>query len=242
MKRLFIDCETGGTDPARHALLTVAAIVEIDGEEKEAIQLKMRPDDGCAVEAKALEVNGLTAEQIAGWPQPGAERRRFLNMLTKYVDPYNARDKFHLVAYNGTFDDNFLRAWFRRHGDKYYGSWFYWPPIDVAVLVADAVADQRDAFKDFKQVTVAETIGIPVDESQAHDALYDVRLCREIYRRVSVQVEQRCRVCGCTEDAACINQQTGEPCYWIEWDLCSACTLATEVATGPDSHNDKGVQ
>ncbi len=35
---------------------------------------------------------------------------------------------------------------------------------------------------------------------------------------------QRCRVCGCTEDDChqCI-EKTGEPCYWIDDDLCSAC-------------------
>lgn len=30
-----------------------------------------------------------------------------------------------------------------------------------------------------------------------------------------------CRVCGCTQDRACITQ--AGPCHWVEWDLCSAC-------------------
>lgn len=35
---------------------------------------------------------------------------------------------------------------------------------------------------------------------------------------------RRCRVCGCTDDdcSQCI-ERTGEPCSWVEWDLCSAC-------------------
>ncbi len=35
---------------------------------------------------------------------------------------------------------------------------------------------------------------------------------------------QSCRVCGCT-DANCSGciEKTGEPCHWIEKDLCSAC-------------------
>ncbi len=42
---------------------------------------------------------------------------------------------------------------------------------------------------------------------------------------------QRCRVCGCTDDDChqCI-EKTGEPCYWVEEDLCSAC--AAEVREG----------
>ncbi len=34
---------------------------------------------------------------------------------------------------------------------------------------------------------------------------------------------QECRVCGCTEDNACVNEETGETCYWVEDDLCSEC-------------------
>jgi len=31
--------------------------------------------------------------------------------------------------------------------------------------------------------------------------------------------EQKCRVCGCTQNRACPGG-----CYWVEPDLCSACT------------------
>lgn len=33
-----------------------------------------------------------------------------------------------------------------------------------------------------------------------------------------------CRVCGCTDNdcSGCI-ERTGEPCSWVEEDLCSAC-------------------
>jgi hypothetical protein len=33
-----------------------------------------------------------------------------------------------------------------------------------------------------------------------------------------------CRVCGCTdEDCRQCIRKTGEPCHWVEPDLCSAC-------------------
>lgn len=35
---------------------------------------------------------------------------------------------------------------------------------------------------------------------------------------------RRCRVCKCTEaDCRVCIERTGEPCHWVEWDLCSAC-------------------
>lgn len=36
-----------------------------------------------------------------------------------------------------------------------------------------------------------------------------------------------CRVCGCTDDRACITALG--PCHWIGADLCSACPTPTDV-------------
>lgn len=43
---------------------------------------------------------------------------------------------------------------------------------------------------------------------------------------------QTCRICGCTDDdcSQCI-EKTGDACYWIEDDLCSACTGELEIQT-----------
>lgn len=39
----------------------------------------------------------------------------------------------------------------------------------------------------------------------------------------------KCRVCGCTQEncSQCI-EKTGEPCHWVEDDLCSACANGVE--------------
>ena len=45
---------------------------------------------------------------------------------------------------------------------------------------------------------------------------------------------RKCRVCGCTdEDCSQCVEKTGEPCYWVEDDLCSAC-----VNESPDDDPD----
>ena len=44
-----------------------------------------------------------------------------------------------------------------------------------------------------------------------------------------------CEGCGCTDGDACLDPETGEPCYWIEsfdGDLCSVCFVA--LATGDE--------
>jgi hypothetical protein len=38
---------------------------------------------------------------------------------------------------------------------------------------------------------------------------------------------QRCRVCGCTQDRACVGEDG--PCWWAESDLCSACATPAQI-------------
>lgn len=39
-------------------------------------------------------------------------------------------------------------------------------------------------------------------------------------------IVRSCRICGCYEEdcSQCI-RKTGEPCHWVEKDLCSACQI-----------------
>ena len=42
-------------------------------------------------------------------------------------------------------------------------------------------------------------------------------------RRIGVS-ERACHVCGCTERNACEDPLSfGDPCHWVEPDLCSVC-------------------
>lgn len=53
---------------------------------------------------------------------------------------------------------------------------------------------------------------------------------------------QTCRVCGCTDEKACVDKNTGETCTWVEEDLCSRCLgPPVEVGTEPEEPaQDKG--
>ena len=90
-----------------------------------------------------------------------------------------------LVADLRSFDNQFLRAWFLQNGDKYFGSYFWSNSIDVMVLATPYLASQRSQMENFKQGTVAKALGIEIDESRLHDALYDIQVCKSIYDIVS---------------------------------------------------------
>jgi hypothetical protein len=53
--------------------------------------------------------------------------------------------------------------------------------------------------------------------------------CRGQLLRYKLAAFPACRVCGCTdEDCSGCVRRTGEPCSWVEADLCSACVPALD--------------
>ena len=66
-------------------------------------------------------------------------------------------------------------------------------------------------------------------EEDAEAANTDLRHQVYMYMQADLETklsQRRCRICGCTDDdcSQCI-ERTGEPCHWVEEDLCSACEI-----------------
>jgi DNA polymerase-3 subunit epsilon len=180
MKLCFIDCETGGVDPCKHALLQVSGIIRIEDMHDE-FTLRIKPFREDVVEKEALEVNHLNPEEGLG---PREAHIELLKILSKYVDKYNKQDKFFFLAYNAPFDSQFLREFFRKCSDKYYGSWFWTPAIDVMTLAGNKLMEKRPFLPNFKLATIAKALGIEFDLEKAHNASYDISKTAEIYDKV----------------------------------------------------------
>lgn len=55
----------------------------------------------------------------------------------------------------------------------------------IANEQASVIMEQRPMMRDFKLRTVAEQLGIVLDESKLHDAMYDIYLTHEVYKRLT---------------------------------------------------------
>ena len=182
-KLLFVDTETTGVDERVNGIVQISGIIEIDGDEKEQFDYRVAPFEGDMIDPKALMVIGKAEAQLQEGDLPVLVHGKLIALLGKYSDKYDRSDKFDLVGFGATFDDDFLRAFFKKCNDNYYGSFVRWPPIDVAVLAATKLLGKRD-MANFKLETVAEKFGIHVDKSKTHDALYDIQLTRDLFRKV----------------------------------------------------------
>lgn len=186
VKTLFFDLETTGVNPRKHGIHQISGCVDIEGVIKEWFDFRVRPNPHAVIEDEALEVGGVTREQIEAYPDMHSVYLELIKILERYVDRYNKKDKFHLCGYNNRgFDDQFLREWFRQNHDKYFGSWFWSDSLDVLVLASNKLRSERPNLENFKLHTVAGHLGLSVDDTQLHNAKYDIGLTRDIYYKLA---------------------------------------------------------
>lgn len=185
MKILFYDIETTGTRFWKNGIHQLSGAVVIDGEIKETFDFRVRPNPNAIIEQEALDVAGVTKEQIMLYEPMEVVYKKFVELLGKYVDKFKRNDKFYLAGYNNApFDNQFLRAWFVQNNDKFFGSWFWSNSIDVMVMATQYLIDKRPEMENFKLSTVARYCGIDVEAESLHDALYDITLTMKIYDKV----------------------------------------------------------
>ena len=185
MKILFFDLETTGIRYWRNGIHQISGEIVIDGETKESFNFHVQPNPLCDIDEDALNVCGVTREQIMSYTPMHEVYTELIAMLSKYVDKYDRKDKFFLAGYNNaSFDNYFLKAFFVQNGDNYFYSWFWVNSIDIMVLATQYLLEERHNMPDFKQETVAKVLGIPLEESQLHNAAYDIYLTKEIYKRL----------------------------------------------------------
>lgn len=181
MKVIYPDCETTGLWAGKHEIFQFAAIIEINGIIKEEINLRFRPENWDAISPEALEVTKKTVAELKTYPSRSKSFAELKAVLKKYVSPYDKTDKFQWIGQNPKFDTDFVRALFKAEGDKFFGSWFAYPPLDLITLAAAIKLKGHINPENFKLGTLCKLFGIELD---AHDALNDVRATRAAFLHI----------------------------------------------------------
>lgn len=184
---LFLDVETTGLNPDIHAVHQISGIIYIDGEKKEEFDFNVRPHAGALADKKALEIAGVTKDQLRGYESNIDVYQKIKTILEKYVDKFDKKDKFFFCAYNANFDNSFMWSFLQNAGDNYWGSYVWSGSLDIMALAAFHLTEQRAEMPNFKLMTVALELGIEIDESKLHNSLYDVELTYEIYKKINLK-------------------------------------------------------
>ena len=186
-KLLFFDVETSGLDAKINDILTLAMLIEIDGEVKEEHYLEIQPFNYDNISKEALEVNGLKLEQIKKFMTPQEAYRKIVSIFSKYINRYNKTDKFIAVGYNTAFDMGFLNEFFLKNGNKYFGAFVDYHYIDPMQFINYMRFKKVINIENCKLVTASKEFGI--DLSNAHNAMADIKATRELFYKIDKRIE-----------------------------------------------------
>jgi ribonuclease T len=174
---IVVDIETGGFDPAAHAILELAA-VQVDFADGLLVptsswRCAVAPYHGARIEPASLKVTGIDPQDQnrGALPEKEAIARLFKLVRTRMRQAQCQRAI--MVAHNASFDQQFLKHAVERVAakrDPFHPFTF----IDTASLAAVAYGHTvlRDACR---------RAGIPFSANQAHDALYDAERTAELF-------------------------------------------------------------
>lgn len=183
IKRIFLDTETTGLDPEKNGIIQIGALIEIDGVVAEEVNMRFQPFMNDEISEKALEVNGTTEMEIRGYPLLArvAYLKFVEDTLRKHVDQYVSKDKFMLCGYSCKFDDSFMRQWFIKNGDMFWGSYVKRQMLDLLPVMIFLRELGLINTEDVKLSTVCKLFNI---EHEAHDAFSDAKATYELYGKL----------------------------------------------------------
>jgi DNA polymerase III subunit epsilon len=183
MKRiLWFDLETTGTDKVKHGIIQIAAMIERDNRIIAEREWTMNPVNKL-IDPKALEVNGMTVEQIRSF-LPSHQVYSEFNMFLDQHGFRKQKDKRYIPGgYNAGFDLDFISQWYLEMSGGPYAFWGHlqFQPIDPYPTIVSMWRAGVIPTENCKLETICNHFGIPID---AHDAMSDIRASRELARMV----------------------------------------------------------
>jgi DNA polymerase-3 subunit epsilon len=183
-KRLFLDVETTGIDFVKSGIHQISGIIEIDGIVKEKFDFNVKPFEGAEISEEALNVGGVTLEQIMSYPDESVVYKALSDIFAKYVYKFDKKDKFVMVGYNVYFDKNMLANLWLRNDDKYLFSNIRGNCIDVMSMATEFLESELSSMENFKLFTVAKKLGLDINEEKLHNSLYDIETTRNMFLKI----------------------------------------------------------
>jgi DNA polymerase III alpha subunit (gram-positive type) len=171
MTHFFVDIETTGLNPKIHGIFSISIRVRVDDQLVESKTIHM---DTTAYpwDSKAWEMHQYVIPTLNGVTQ-NAGVYEFLAICQKYT----INEKAFMVAYNASFDFDFIHEWLRVNHIKIY-DFFYSVPICVMHLANYRFQKHRAQLPNMKLTTICAGLNIPLE---AHNSDSDIDATIKVY-------------------------------------------------------------
>lgn len=164
MRRIVLDTETTGLEPADGHRIIEVACLELSGRRATGRHFHRFVNPERAIDFGATQVHGLTAEDLADKP-------RFEDIADEFLEFVEGCE---LLIHNAPFDVAFLNAELARIGR---------PKVEAVCTVADTLAMAREMHPGKKNSLDALCERYSVDHSRRtlHGALLDAQLLADVW-------------------------------------------------------------
>ncbi|HEX7605590.1 MAG TPA: DNA polymerase III subunit epsilon [Usitatibacter sp.] len=164
MRRIVLDTETTGLEPADGHRIIELACLELDGRRATGRHFHRYVNPERVIDLAATQVHGLTAEDLADKPKFGDIADEFLDFVSGCE----------LLIHNAPFDVAFLNAELARIGR---------PAVDSVCVVTDTLTMAREINPGKKNSLDALCERYAIDHSRRtlHGALLDAQLLADVW-------------------------------------------------------------
>lgn len=108
-KLVVVDTETGGLDPEKESILTLAAVIWHEGGIEDSIEIRIAEPEIVANQG-ALRVNGIDLDELR---REGVSPLTAVNTLENFLQKHDLRRNVMLAGHNLAFDVGFLKRLYR---------------------------------------------------------------------------------------------------------------------------------
>lgn len=163
---VFFDLETSGLNPEQEEIIEIGAVCKKNGVKISEFSEFIRPVK--PISGEITQITGITNAMLE---EQGGDVAEVLKRFVAYIGDKKC------VGHNMVgFDWKFLTYAVKKHlGIKLQN------PVEDTLKMSKV---QLKKAKNYKLATVGEELGIFVDSSQLHRAVFDSELCAEVYRRL----------------------------------------------------------
>ncbi len=175
---LFVDTETGGLDPAKHSLLSMAFVLGDEGDVRHSLELFLK-HDAYVVDGASMAVNRIDLAKHHAEAMDGGTLMAVLDVFLDQFFPCKKEPIF-LVGHNVAFDRDFLKAFWTRMGRDFEAR-FSHRLIDTHSLAAGLRDAGRLPVESLSSTALFAHFGIHVSEEKRHTALGDALATFELY-------------------------------------------------------------
>ena len=179
MKILWYDTETTGLTE-NSAMFQISGVIEVDGVEVEEFDIFCSPHEGADISEQALEVTGVSHEQLESYESPKKAYDELVGIFSKYIDKFDKEDKFIIAGQNVKFDIDVLNRFFKRNNDNYLGSFLNYKQVfdTLSIYTALEIAEVVPKLENHKLETICKTMGVEL--SNAHNSLADIKATKAV--------------------------------------------------------------